>query len=81
MERTPLNLFDGLALILGLGLLWSGIRAIRRRHAEVPETIEDDRAVALGCLWITLGLLCLGAGLFDWPWLKGFFRIFLETTN
>lgn len=52
---------DWAALILGAGLIFSGIRAIRRREANVPERWEGDSAVRLGWLWIVLG------SLFGWP--------------
>ncbi len=45
---------DWAALIIGAGLIASGVRAIRRRKANVPEQYQGERAVRLGWLWIGL---------------------------
>jgi hypothetical protein len=75
------GLLDWGALIIGLGLIASGARAIHKRQVEVPETIEGDKATNLGCLWIALGVLFVIAVLFDVKFLKAFFKIFLEAAN
>jgi hypothetical protein len=69
------------ALIIGAGLIASGIRAIRRRRAYVPEEYTEDKAIRLGWLWITLGALFVLAVIFDISFLKTLFRLFLESTN
>lgn len=45
---------DYAALILGLGFIFSGTRAIRRQHVEVPENVDGTGAVRIGWLWIAL---------------------------
>ena len=40
------------ALIIGAGLVVSGVRVIRRPQANVPEQYEGARAVRLGWLWV-----------------------------
>jgi hypothetical protein len=69
------------ALIIGAGLIASGIRAIRRRRAYVPEEYKEDKAIRLGWLWIGLGVLFVLAVIFDISFLKTLFRLFLESTN
>jgi hypothetical protein len=72
---------DWAALIIGAGLVVSGMLAIRRRQANVPERYEGVKAVGLGWLWIGLGALFIIAVLFDIALLKTFFRLFLEAAN
>jgi len=76
-----MGFLDWAALILGAMLIFSGIRAIRRRQANVPELWEGDSAVRLGWLWIVLGVLFVLAVVFDIGFLKAFFRLFLEAAN
>lgn len=45
-----MGFLDWAALIIGAGLIFSGIRAIRGRRANVPELREGDNAVRLGWL-------------------------------
>jgi hypothetical protein len=72
---------DGAALIVGTALILSGVRAIRRRRAVVPEPYEGAVAVRLGWLWIGLGVLFILAVIFDVTFLKDFFLIFLAAPN
>ena len=72
---------DWVALIIGAGLVVSGMLAIRRREANVPERYEGVKAVGLGWLWIGLGALFIVAVLGDIALLKTFFRLFLEAAN
>jgi len=76
-----MDFFDWAALIVGTGLIYSGICAIRRRQANVPEQYEGERAVRLGWLWICLGTLFMLAVIFDIDLLKTLFRLFLEAAN
>jgi len=76
-----MGFFDWAALIVGAGLIASGVRAIRRRQARVPEEYKGDSAVRLGWLWIGLGALFVLAVIFDIAFLKTLFRLFLESTN
>ncbi len=76
-----MHFFDIAALVLGAGLIFSGIRAIRRREARVPQKYEGRSAVRLGWLWIALGGSFIAAVVFDVPLLKAFFRLFLEAPN
>jgi hypothetical protein len=76
-----MNFFDWGALIIGTGLIWSGVRAIRRREANVPEQYKGESAVRLGWLWIGLGTLFLISVIFDIALLKALFRLFLETPS
>lgn len=69
------------ALIVGAGLIASGVRAIRRQKVHVPEEYTGARAVRLGWLWIALGALFVLAVIFDIAFLKTLFRLFLESTN
>lgn len=76
-----MGFLDWAALIIGAGLIFSGIRAIRGRRANVPELWEGDNAVRLGWLWLVMGGLFMLAGVFDIGFLKAFFRLFLEAAN
>ncbi len=76
-----MGFMDWAALILGAGLIASGVRAIRRRQANIPELYEGERAVRLGWLWIGLGALFVLAVIFDIAFLKTLFRLFLEAAN
>ena len=76
-----MGFLDWAALIIGAGLIVSGVLAIRRRQANVPERYEGRKAVGLGWLWIGLGALFLIAVLFDIALLKTFFKLFLEAAN
>jgi len=78
---VPLDFLDWAALILGAGLIASGVRAVRRRRASVPEPWEGARAVRLGWLWVGLGVLFVLAAIFDIHPLKTLFRLFLEAAN
>lgn len=76
-----MGFLDWAALILGAGLVASGVRAIRRRRANVPEPWEGTSAVRLGWLWIGLGVLFALAAILDIHPLKTVFRLFLEAAN
>jgi hypothetical protein len=76
-----MGFLDWAALIIGAGLIASGVRAIRRRQARVPEEYTGARAVRLGWLWIGLGTLFVLAVIFDIAFLKTLFRLFLEAGN
>jgi len=76
-----MGFMDWTALILGAALIASGVCAIRRRQATVPELYVGESAVCLGWLWIGLGALFLLAVIFDIAFLKTLFRLFLEAAN
>jgi hypothetical protein len=76
-----MEFLDWAALVVGAGLLLSGVRTIRRRVTWLPERCEGDRAVRLGWLWLVMGLLFIAAALLDIPLLKNLFRLFLEAEN
>ena len=76
-----MGFIDWAALIVGAGLIASGVRAIRRRQTRVPEEYTGESAVRLGWLWIGLGALFVLAVIFDIAFLKTFFRLFLEAGN
>jgi hypothetical protein len=76
-----MGFLDWAALIVGAALIASGVRAIRRRKAKVPELYEGERAVRLGWLWIGFGVLFILAVIFDIAVLKTLFRLFLEAGN
>ena len=76
-----MGFLDWAALIVGAALIASGVRAIRRRKANVPELYEGERAVRLGWLWIGFGVLFILAVIFDIAVLKTLFRLFLEAGN
>jgi hypothetical protein len=76
-----MGFLDWAAMIIGIVLIASGVRAIRKRQVRVPEQYEGERAVRIGWLWIGLGGLFMLAVLFDIKLLKTFFRLFLEATN
>jgi hypothetical protein len=76
-----MGFLDWAALIVGFGLIVSGVRAIRRRQARVPEEYKGERAVRLGWLWIGLGTLFVLAVIFNIAFLKTLFRLFLEAGN
>ena len=76
-----MTFLDWVALIIGAGLIGSGIRTIYRRQANVPEKYEGSRAVSLGWLWIGLGVLFLLSVIFNIGYLKTLFQLFLEAAN
>jgi hypothetical protein len=76
-----MGFLDWAALIVGVGLVASGVRAIRWRKSKVPELYEGARAVRLGWLWIGFGVLFILAVVFDIGVLKTLFRLFLEAGN
>lgn len=76
-----MGFLDWAALILGAGLIASGVLTVRRRRASVPEQWEGESAVRLGRLWIGLGLLFVLAVIFDLHPLKTVFHLFLEAAN
>ena len=76
-----MEFFEWAALIVGAGLIFSGVRVIRRHHVRVPEEYTGTRAVGLGWLWIGLGALFIFAVIFDITFLKTLFRLFLESSN
>ena len=76
-----MGFLDWAAMILGAGLIASGVRAIRRRRVSVPERWEGTSAVRLGWLWIGLGVLFALAVLFGIDPLKTVFHLFLEAAN
>jgi hypothetical protein len=69
------------ALVVGGGLMTSGVRAIRRREAHVPERYEGAGAVRLGWLWLGLGGLFVAGVVFDLGPVKALFLLFLEAAN
>ena len=73
-----MDFFRWAALALGAMLLFSGVRAIRKRDANVVENIKGQKAVWLGWLWIAMGVLFLLFAAFDNPVLRMLFRTFLE---
>lgn len=76
-----MTFLDWTAVILGVTLIFSGVRAIRHRQTDAPERYAGDSAVRLGWLWIILGALFVCAVTFDISFLKGLFRLFLEAAN
>ena len=76
-----MEFLDWAALVLGVGLIGSGARVIRRRQARVPEERTGQAAVRLGWAWIALGALFVAGAIFDIGMLKGLFRLFLEAAN
>ena len=76
-----MTFLDWAALMVGATLIASGVGAIRRRQARVPEQYEGESAVRLGWLWIGLGTVFALGGIFDITVVKTFFRLFLEAAN
>ena len=76
-----MTLLDWAGLIVGAGLIASGVYAIWKRRANVPEAYEGSKAVILGWVWITIGTTFVAAVVFDIDILKTFFRLFLEAAN
>jgi hypothetical protein len=76
-----MDFLDWAALIVGAGLIVSGVRAIYRRRANVPEIYEGSRATSLGWLWIGLGVLFILSVVFNIGFLKKLFQLFLEAAN
>jgi len=69
------------SLILGGWLIFDGIQTIRRKKAHTPEEWSGLAARNLGLLWLVLGILFVAGVLFDIDWIKGFFKLFLESAN
>jgi hypothetical protein len=80
-RKAVMDFLDWAALIVGAALIVSGVRAIRRRQARVPEQYEGESAVRLGWLWIGMGALFVLVVIFDIDFLKTLFRLFLEAAN
>jgi hypothetical protein len=78
---TETQFLDGGALLLGSLLIYSGVRAIRRREVEAEGHHEGAAAVSLGWLWLVLGALFVLGVVFDIPALQALFRLFLEAGN
>ena len=78
---TETQFLNGMALLLGAGLMFSGVRAIRRREVEAEGHHEGAGAVRLGWLWFVLGALFVAGVVFDVPALKTLFRLFLEAES
>ncbi len=76
-----MEFLDWAALIIGSGLVLSGVRTIRGRVTWLPERCEGDGAVRLGWCWLVMGLLFIAAAMLDIPLLKSLFRLFLEAEN
>lgn len=76
-----MDFLDWASLIIGSGLVLSGMIAIWKRKARTPEEYEGERAVWLGWLWIGLGALFILAVMFDIGCLKALFKLFLEAAN
>jgi hypothetical protein len=76
-----MEVIDWATAMLGALLIFNGVRAIRRRQADVPERYAGNSAVRLGWTWLILGILFACAALFDIEPLKRLFRLFLEAAN
>ena len=76
-----MTFLDWGALVVGGGLMTSGVRAIRRGEAYVPERHEGASAVRLGWLWLGLGGLFVAGVLLDLGPVKALFLLFLEAAN
>jgi hypothetical protein len=76
-----MGFFEWAALIMGTVLICSGVRAIRRRQADVPGQHEGRSAVRLGWLWVGLGASFVLSAIFDIAPLKTLFHLFLEAAN
>lgn len=76
-----MEFIDWAAITLGIMLIFSGVRAIRRREAHVPERYQGSSAIGLGWLWIILGSLFICGIAFDIAPLKDLFRLFLQAEN
>ena len=73
-----MDYFRWAALGIGAMLIFSGVRSIRKRDANVVENVKGQKAVWLGWLWIILGVLFLAFTAFNQPLLRTLFRTFLE---
>lgn len=73
-----MDLFRWAAIVLGGMLVFGGIRAIRKRDANVVENISGQKAVRLGWLWVSMGVLFLAFAAFNHPVLRTLFRTFME---
>lgn len=73
-----MDFFRWTAIVLGIMLVFGGIRAIRKRDANVVENIAGQKAVRLGRLWVAMGVLFLAFAAFNQPVLRTLFRTFME---
>ncbi len=73
--------FDIVALIVGAGLIVSGILAVRRRRVNIPKEYVGARAVALGWVWVGMGVLFILGVACNCSAIKQLFRIFLQAAN
>lgn len=78
---TVTQFLNGAALVPGAGLMFSGMRAIRRREVDAEGHPEGSSAFRLGWLGFFLGLLLIVGVVFDLDILRMLFRLFLEASN
>ena len=76
-----MDFLDAMALLLGAGLMFSGVRAIRRREVEAEGHHEGTSAVRIGWLWLILGALFVVGVVFEVPALRTLFQLFLEAPS
>jgi len=82
MTPGEAKFLDWAFMILGVMLVFSGLRTIARRRTKADgRAYEDSAAARLGWLWIVLGLLLVGAALTDIAILKSFSKLFMEATS
>jgi len=82
MTPGEVKFLDWAFLILGVMLVFSGWRTIRKRHTTAEGREYAGRSAArLGWLWLIIGILLVLAALTDITFLKVFGKLFLESSS
>jgi hypothetical protein len=73
-----MSIIDGFILLFGCVLSFSGYRSIKKRFADTDMgAFEGNSAVNLGWFWLTAGVLCVLAIVFDIKIIKSAILFFL----
>ena len=68
-------MLDAFIAIFGIGLVISGVLAVRRQHVRYDYgEVEGGKAVSIGYVWIVLGVLAILGVVFD----VGFFKAIIN---
>jgi hypothetical protein len=82
MTPGEAKFLDWVYLILGVMLMFSGWRTVRKRRTRADGRVYEGKAAArLGWLWLVIGALLIGAVVFDVAILKSVGKLFMESSS